>query len=205
MKINNFALVLCLFMISVVFSDCKDKSGKQTGEEIVMNEKEAFGEIIELKGENVLTDSMMDPRVRSMLLKDSKLICQYEADPPFVIIEAPSMKFLGYKGRRGQGPDEFIFPQLVPTPDPDLLCYISEYSNKKVYTLDNHNQILPCPFDILKVFEDEKIHDTQLFNVIYLMSISNNPCRITFREQLSDQQLLKCNKFVIINVLLNKI
>ena len=163
MKCNNFISVLSIFMILAVFDACKEKSGKQTGV-IVMNEKEAFGEVIELEGKKVLTNSMMDPRVRSMLLKDDKLICQYENDPPFVIINVPSMEVTGHKGRRGQGPNEFIYPQLVPTSNPDLLSYILENTNKKVYTLDNHYQILPYPFDISAVLKD-RIYSAQLFNI----------------------------------------
>ncbi|GHT58769.1 hypothetical protein AGMMS50239_03970 [Bacteroidia bacterium] len=116
--------------------------------EVIYNDKTAFGKVIELKGERIFTDSMMDPRVSGMLLKEDKLVFQYDSDPPFVLFQLQAMSFVAQKGKRGNGPDEFIFPRLVPTTDKNLICYILELTNRKLYTLDNHNQITCYPFKL---------------------------------------------------------
>jgi len=160
----NLRIVSYLFLLSGIFTACHEKSGLKSGE-IILTDKEAFGKVIELKGEKALTDSMMDPRVRGMLLKDGKLICQYEADPPFLIINAPSMKFEGYKGRRGNGPNEFVLPRLVPASELDLLCYLYELTNQKVYILDNRYNIKPYPIKLSELFNDNRLTNNQLFNI----------------------------------------
>jgi hypothetical protein len=159
MKTNFFTFFLFFLFI---LTGCQKKSNLDVGE-IIMNDKEAFGKIIELKGRHLLTDSMMDPRIRGMLLKEDKLIFQYDNDPPLVIYQFPDMKYITKKGYRGNGPDEFVYPSLVPTSDPNLICYIYETTNQKLYTLDNNYQIKRSPFDFPKgMFEH---NNRQLINI----------------------------------------
>jgi hypothetical protein len=138
---------LCIYVLffSFVLTACHTKSKLDSGE-IIYDDKDAFGKAIELKGEHIFTDSMMDPRVSGILLKNDKLVFQYDSDPPFVLFQIPTMNFVTQKGIRGNGPDEFIFPRLVPTTDPNIICYIIELTNQKMYTLDNQNQIKYYPF-----------------------------------------------------------
>jgi hypothetical protein len=155
--------LLCFLITSFLLGACHKKNnlGK---DEIVYKDKEAFNEVIELKGKNIVTDSIMDPRIGGMLLKNDKLIFQYEFNPPFVLFQTPTMNFIAQKGRRGPGPDEFIFPVLVPTTDPELICYIYEQTNQKLYTLDNQNQIGYCPFKFPQPSQDNLVANKHLIN-----------------------------------------
>jgi hypothetical protein len=125
---------------------CRGKS--ESGSVDMVCDDGIFPEIIELKGEHLLTDSLMNPNAKGMLLKKDRLVFQYEANPPLLLLRYPEMDFVTCTGIRGNGPDEFVFPSLVPASDPDLICYVYESTNQKLYTVDHQFRIEFYPFEM---------------------------------------------------------
>jgi len=66
----------------------------------------------------------------------------------FLLFRLPDMVFEGFHGSWGNGPDEFLFPHLVPAPnDNSLICYIYESTKDKLYKVDKTGNITPYSFN----------------------------------------------------------
>ncbi len=111
--------------------------------------EDPFGKTVELTGKHIVGDGVIfrlgGPQ---MLIKDSTMILL--ADRRFMLFSLPDLKFLGYRGELGEGPDEFNYPQLVPSADSSLLCGLWETTNQKIYGLSKTGEIVPVAFPMQK-------------------------------------------------------
>ena len=119
-------------------------------EELFLKGKEPFGEIIELKGQQVVADTAIFKIMEAKsIIKDDKLFLQTRGS--FLLFSLPDMVFEGVHGMWGNGPNEFMFPHLVPAlNDESLLCYIHENTKNKLYKVDKNGNITPYPFNLEK-------------------------------------------------------
>ncbi len=118
----------------------------ESGEAFLKN-KDPFGEIVGLTGEPLETDSVIfrlsGPE---MIVKEGRFVMKNRGTAPFMQFGLPDMAFLGEYGKMGSGPDEYVYPTLVPTTDPDLLCYVFEQSNQKLYRFLPTGELEYYPF-----------------------------------------------------------
>jgi hypothetical protein len=126
-------------------------------ETLMLKNKDPFGEIIELKGEQIIMDDIIfKPLESQMIIKNNFLLMQNRPrgvlainqtgeqrivpnnDDPFTlgfftIFRLPEMELVQTFGIIGNGPDEFMFPHLCKNAEPDVLATILESSNGKLY------------------------------------------------------------------------
>ena len=100
-------------------------------EVVEYQDDEAFGEVIELEGRQFVPDSFIfRPRNAKVVVKGKYLIMRVDVFSqdlhPFIIFDYPAMTYVTEVGKYGNGPDEFIFGDIIPTTDPDCLCYLME-------------------------------------------------------------------------------
>lgn len=122
--------------------------------DFLMKDETAFGEVIELKGENLVPDTFIWRTLQSMMVwKGSKAVVSNNdfrgGSRPFLMFEYPSMRFIRKIGTIGNGPDEFMVTQVVPATDDSLLCYLYEETKDKLYECDfeGNFKLYPYPFD----------------------------------------------------------
>lgn len=109
-----------------------------------------FGETIELTGTNVANDTtIFKPGESEMLVKDNFLVMK-NIGQPFRIFSLPDLIQVKTVGKWGGGPDEFNYATLVSTPNDNLLCYLFEKTNHKLYSLDEDGNMeyMPRPFRV---------------------------------------------------------
>ena len=110
--------------------------------EVEYKDESMFGEIIELEGRQIIpADSFIfQPREPKMVVKGNRLVMKvfsFGKDAhPYLIFNYPEMTFAEAKGTVGPGPEEFRFPDIIPTKDSTLLCYLMETTDEKMYQLD---------------------------------------------------------------------
>ena len=97
---------------------------------------EAFGEEIELEGRRFVPDSFIfRPRNAKVVVKGKYLVMRVDVFSqdlhPFIIFDYPEMTYVTEVGKYGNGPDEFIFGDIIPTTDPDCLCYLMEITRDR--------------------------------------------------------------------------
>ena len=115
---------------------------------------EAFGEVVELEGRQIIpADSFIfQPREPKMVVKGNRLVMKvfsFGKDAhPYLIFNYPEMTFVEAKGTVGPGPEEFRFPDIIPTKDSTLLCYLMETTDEKMYQLDLDGNIIPYSFKL---------------------------------------------------------
>ena len=112
---------------------------------------EAFGEVIELEGRQFVPDSFIfRPSNAKMVVKGKYLIMRVDVFSqdlhPFIIFDYPGMTYVTEVGKYGNGPDEFIFGDIIPTTDPNCLCYLMEITRDKLYKLTRKGEIVPYPY-----------------------------------------------------------
>ena len=112
---------------------------------------EAFGEVIELEGRQFVPDSFIfRPRNAKVVVKGKYLVMRVDVFSqdlhPFIIFDYPAMTYVTEVGKYGNGPDEFIFGDIIPTTDPDCLCYLMEITRDKLYKLTRKGEIVPYPY-----------------------------------------------------------
>ena len=112
---------------------------------------EAFGEEIELEGRQFVPDSFIfRPRNAKVVVKGKYLVMRVDVFSqdlhPFIIFDYPKMTYVTEVGKYGNGPDEFIFGDIIPTTDPDCLCYLMEITRDKLYKLTRKGEIVPYPY-----------------------------------------------------------
>ena len=120
--------------------------------EVEYKDESMFGEIIELEGRQIIpADSFIfQPREPKIVLKGNRLVMKvfsFGKDAhPYLIFNYPEMTFAEAKGTVGPGPEEFRFPDIIPTKDSTLLCYLMETTDEKMYQLDLDGNIIPYSF-----------------------------------------------------------
>ncbi len=118
------------------------------GGDVFYKNKDPFGEIIELKGKHLTADTaIFKLREPNVILRDGKMVVKnLGGDGPVLLFNYPGLEFIAYRGRFGNGPDEFHYPELVSTNDPNLLCYLFELSNEKLYKMDRSGTLTHSVF-----------------------------------------------------------
>lgn len=160
--------ISCLIMIAVILGSCacgnnrKKSAESETGNnstdqmvdadiplvaletgEFIYKESD-FGPIIELKGVSIETDDIFKPEGIETIIRDTILIMESRsANTMFRIYSFPQLKFIKELGTVGRGPNEFMFPTLIPTKDKEALCYVFEGTNKKIYKLAKDLNLYP--------------------------------------------------------------
>ena len=119
--------------------------------EVEYKDDEAFGEVIELEGRQFVPDSFIfRPSNAKMVVKGKYLIMRVDVFSqdlhPFIIFDYPGMTYVTEVGKYGNGPDEFIFGDIIPTTDPNCLCYLMEITRDKLYKLTRKGEIVPYPY-----------------------------------------------------------
>lgn len=120
--------------------------------EVEYKDESMFGEIIELEGRQIIpADSFIfQPCEPKIVLKGNRLVMKvfsFGKDAhPYLIFNYPEMTFAEAKGTVGPGPEEFRFPDIIPTKDSTLLCYLMETTDEKMYQLDLDGNIIPYSF-----------------------------------------------------------
>ena len=133
--------------------------------EVFYKNKDPFGETIELSGEQIEADTVIfKVGETEMIVKDDILVVKNGGEHMFMFFQLPEFKFLGYGGKRGGGPDEFNFPELVPTTDPELLCYVLESTNQKLYSVNKNREIRLYDFPFTKA-KQQLFSDKQVINI----------------------------------------
>jgi len=112
---------------------------------------DAFREVIELEGHNLVADSFVFmPTNSKVLVKGKYMIMRVEVYTrdlhPFIIFKYPEMTYVTEVGQYGNGPDEFLLGDIIPTDDPKYLCYLMETTREKLYKLNRKGQIEPYSF-----------------------------------------------------------
>ena len=112
---------------------------------------DAFREIVEIEGHNLVADSFVFmPTNSKVLVKGKYMIMRVEVYTrdlhPFIIFKYPEMTYVTEIGQYGNGPDEFLLGDIIPTDDPKYLCYLMETTREKLYKLNRKGQIEPYSF-----------------------------------------------------------
>jgi hypothetical protein len=146
--------------------ETKEKLPSLEGGEVSYKNKELFGKLITLTGQQLFNDSVIfKVRETEMMVRDNQFLVYNRGERPFMQYRLPDLQFIGYgNGIMGQGPDEFLFPHLVPTVDTSILCYIFESTNQKLYKFHKSGEITYYPVS----FSDSKHHqysDKKLINI----------------------------------------
>lgn len=109
----------------------------ETGE-VFLKDQDPFGEVIELKGQQIVepdTFIFKTSEDRMLLCSDSILV-QKNYRAPYFVFHYPAMTYIKTVGVKGNGPDEFLIPEVVPSVDKEALCCLYERSNGRIYRLD---------------------------------------------------------------------
>lgn len=153
--------------------------------EFFYKNKNPFGETIELTGEQKIADTVIFKVGETQaIIKDELMIMKNNRR--FMLFQLPDLNFLGYTNATfGKGPDEFLDPKLVSTPNDDIISYIFESTNQKLYSLDRTGKISPMPFNF-----NEKKHrnysDKELINIApgdYIYCETTSKGKSIFRTQ----------------------
>lgn len=138
--------------------------------EIFLKNKDLFGDILELKGEQILTDSFIfKPKESKIFLSKGHLILSNLPSPTetnhFHFFQYPEIRHLYSCGTHGNGADEFIYPFLVPTQDTTLSCYILEGTREKLYAMDKEGNITPQQFAFSSPMSGRWSHKLDMVNL----------------------------------------
>lgn len=112
--------------------------------EVFLKEKDPFVEIVELKGEHIVEPDtfVFKPQSTRMVLGNDSTLVISNYTGPFLAFRYPEQTYLKTIGKQGNGPDEFSFPELVPSHDAkSALCYLFEMTNGKMYRVDANFQV----------------------------------------------------------------
>lgn len=136
--------------------------------EFFLKGKNPFGETIALEGKNITGDTAVFRLSETeLLVKDGYVIMKNLSYPPFRVFQTKDLMQVAELGVRGNGPDEFNFPTLVPTTDQNLFCYIFENTTNKMYSLDKKWNIsyVKEPFQAKTYSGGFNFSETQMVNL----------------------------------------
>ena len=162
-------------------------------EQISYKNKNPFGTDIELAGKQFFIDTIIfKVRETQMIVKNEILGVQnYAQNQFFMRYSIPEVNFLSMEGNQGNGPDEFLFPNLIPTPDPTLLAYIMEGTNEKLYKWDKSGNIVPYEYSLFNSKIDFS-SDKQLINIApddFLYVAASRTGKSIFRIQVINDSI----------------
>lgn len=106
-----------------------------TAGDVFLKEQNLFGDAIELQGKHITEADTFIFKLKEpvMLIRDNLLLMKsYHA--PFYAFRFPDFTHIRTIGKTGNGPDEFLVPQISPSPDPEHVAYLLEGSNGNVYS-----------------------------------------------------------------------
>lgn len=115
-------------------------------EDVFLKDKDPFGEVIELKGENIVPDSTIF-RISGChaFIKGNRMVMRNRTpEYTFMIWNYPELTLRKYAGKWGNGPGEFSSATLIATPDTSLLCYAYN-ANTDMYKMDREGNLHPYP------------------------------------------------------------
>ena len=127
-KVESNDTIVSLDVVSVKLEPLKDETLRLKG-------KDPFGQVIELKGEQIIVDDLIfKPSEIEMVIKDKLMIMQSRSsDGMFALLSLPDLQYIKSFGKIGGGPDEFMFPHLCKNTEPNILATIVESTNGKIY------------------------------------------------------------------------
>lgn len=127
--------------------------------EVFLKDQNPFGDDVLLTSEQVIEPDtfIFKPKEPRLLQKDSLLFMKSYGGP-FYVFRYPELTYVRTLGLRGNGPGEFIFPDLVASNDSSAYCYLFEIANEKLYKVDKQLQVTPLnfPFHDKAEFASEK-------------------------------------------------
>lgn len=167
MKIQliNYTFLAMLFIAGT----CKHNTGKPTEgtaaespveknkqveleplqDEIVkLKGKDPFGNVIELKGIQLIADTaLFKVQETEMIVKDNLMLVKARNEGnTFMIFKLPGMQLMHSFGRVGRGPDEFNYPHLIRTTEQGMLAACLEMTNSKIYHASLAGEMVPLGF-----------------------------------------------------------
>ena len=133
--------------------------------EVFYKNKDPFGETILLYGEQVFVEPIIfKPHEVEMVVEDNSLVVKNRGEHAFMQFSLPDFNIRRLNGTYGPGPDEFIFPRIVPSVDTSLICYVFESANQKLYQFDKKGNLSFYPFPFSSPGQ-RRYSDKQLVNV----------------------------------------
>ena len=176
-------LFFLLVFVTVVLLSCSQKTGAdsavepvdtlvvdkiipelQAGEFFYKTEN-PFGEIISLTGEQVVIDTIIfKTSGAEMIVKNNSILVKNRGENVLMSFRLPDFELLSLNGIYGSGPDEFVYPNLVATPDPSLIAYVFESSNQKLYQFDKNGKLNLSDFSFTQK-KNRSHSDKQVVNV----------------------------------------
>jgi len=148
--------------------------------------KDPFGNVIELKGEQIIVDDLIfTPSEIKMVIKDNYLIIRTRnRDGAFSILSLPDLRLIKTFGRIGRGPDELLAPKLFRNTDPDILASIFDI-NGKIYdvlpsgAMTSNNMNLPSRRELTSrgeiILSEYSVENPELMTDTLLYFAGNSP------------------------------
>lgn len=211
-------LLLFILAASFILASCLNKSEKsqsptinapsdpfvrtslpelQTGE--VNLTEDSLGEVIELTGEQITTNQIFKIAETEMLVKDSVMIMKnISGENLFRIFRLPDFKLLKTFGKTGRGPDEFQYSHLVQSEDKNILCFIFEITNSKLYKVDRYLNLTPANIQLEKsksVFDEKLLYSYSDTDFFYVGNTTAG--KAIFRSNMSNDSILTTEVFYL--------
>lgn len=133
--------------------------------EIFYKTKDPFANPILLTGTQVVIDTIIFKTMESkMIVKDNSILVKNGGEHVLMQFRLPDFELQSLNGIYGSGPDEFMSPNLVPTPDTSLIAYVFESSNQKLYKFDKKGNLSLFDFSFTPG-QHHSYSDKQIVNV----------------------------------------
>jgi len=114
--------------------------------EFLINETD-FGNVVELKGKQIITNEVFKIKESQMVVKDSLLVVKnLTAGNNLMGFSLPEFKMIKSFAKRGRGPGEFQFPKLVRSGNKNNLCCLFDLANNNIYSVNFNFIINKLPF-----------------------------------------------------------
>lgn len=128
-------------------------------------DESCFGGIIELKGEQKITNEIFQVRETQLIVKDTFLmVANLNSGNMFMVFSLPDFKLIRSFGKLGKGPGEYQFPKLVPAEGDECLCYVYESANNHLFSLKKDLTFSELPFKLSDPQINRSINDKQVYS-----------------------------------------
>lgn len=171
--------------------------------DVYLKEQNPFGEIVELQGKHITEADTFIFKLKEpvMLIRDSLLLMKsYHA--PFYAFRFPDFTHIRTIGKTGNGPDEFLVPQISPSANPEHVAYLLEGLNGNVYGL--RRDLKPVYLHNIYAGENKGYGVDEFTNISpnkYLYVYDSKPGRGIFQVEM-DGDSARINE--VFNLTLNK-